>query len=142
RSIEERSRNFRRIDETDDVDRFGCLDFYLCDFVRLDQRVTIRLVLIALGDLIVGDDLTALLAALVISDWTKIFAVQLVELNSLGRFDRVINANRNRNKQKTYVTFPNRSHRGSSMCRKLLTCVCANYQFARSEERRVGEECN
>src|SRR5439155_7338026 len=44
-----------------------------------------------------------------------VVAVQLIELHSLGRFDGVIHANRNRNQQKTYVAFPNRSHRGSSL---------------------------
>src|SRR5581483_647080 len=97
--------------ESDDVDRLCCFDLNLRDLVRLNQRVAVRLILIAFRDLIVAHDLPALLTALVIADRAKVFAVQLIELNFFGRFDRVINANRNRDEQKTYVTLPNRSHR-------------------------------
>jgi hypothetical protein len=48
--------------------------------------------LIALRDLIVCDNLTALLAAFVITDGTEIVAVQLVELNLLARLNGVIDS--------------------------------------------------
>jgi hypothetical protein len=48
----------------------------------------------------------ALLAALVVTDWTKIVAVQLVELNFLAGLDRVVDANGDRNQQESYVALP------------------------------------
>jgi hypothetical protein len=66
--------------------------------------------LIALCDLIVADNLVALLAAFVVTDWTKVLAVQLVELNLFGGFDGVIDANRDGNQQKPNVTLPNGPH--------------------------------
>jgi hypothetical protein len=67
--------------------------------------------LITLRDLIVTDNFTALLAAFVVPDWTIVVAVQLVELNLLAGLDGVVDANRDSNQQKAYVTFPNRSHK-------------------------------
>src|SRR5213079_2752959 len=99
------------IDETDDVDGPRRLDFYFGDLIRFDNRVAIGLVLITFGDLVVADDLTALLTALVITYGAEVVTVKLIELNSLRGFDCVIDANRYRNQQETDVAFPNRSHR-------------------------------
>src|SRR5690348_11902205 len=70
----------------------------------------IGLVLVTLRDLIVGYNFATLLAALIVADWTKVVAVQLVELNLLARLNRVVNANGNRDQQKANMTFPDRSH--------------------------------
>ena len=113
RRIVERARNLFAIDKADDIDRLGGLDLDLGDVVRFDNRITIGFVLVALGDLIVAHDLVALLAALVVADWTKIVAVQLVELNLLAGLDGVVDTNGDGNQQKTYVAFPNRSHKGN-----------------------------
>ena len=113
--VVEHRRDFCFLNEAEDINRARRFDLDLGDLFGLDDRVTIRLVLIAFGDLIVRDDLPALLAALVVTDWTKIVAVQLIELNSLRRFQRVVDANRNRDEQKSNVAFPNRTHRGSSV---------------------------
>src|SRR6185369_13741502 len=94
------------IHEADDVDGLGSLDLNLGDVVRLDYGVTIRLVLIAFRDLIVSNHLIALLAAFVVADWSKIVAVQLVKLNFLAGLDRVVDANGDRNQQKSYVALP------------------------------------
>ena len=82
--IVERARDLFTIDEADDVNSLGRLDLDLRDVVGFDNRVPVGLILIALRDLIVSYDLVTLLAALVVADWTKVVAVQLVELNFLA----------------------------------------------------------
>ena len=84
----------RGVDEADYVHGPGSLNLDLGDVFRLDNRVAIGLVLIAFGDLVVADDLTAFLAALVVSDWTEVILVKLVEVNLFRRLDRVVDANR------------------------------------------------
>jgi hypothetical protein len=59
---------------------------------------------------IVGHYLVALLAAFVIADRAEIVAVQLVELNLLAGFNRVIDTDGYGNQQKTNVALPDRSH--------------------------------
>ena len=110
RSIVERARYLFAIHKTDDVDRLGRFDLDLGDVLRFDDRVAIGLVLVALRDLVVADDFVALLAALVVADWTKIVAVQLVELNLLAGFDSVVDAYRDGNQQEPNVTLPDGPH--------------------------------
>ena len=94
------------IHKADNVDGLSSLDLNLGDVLRFDYGVTIRLVLVAFRDLIVSDNLIALLAALVVTDWTKIVAVQLVELNLLAGLDRVVDANGDCNQLKSYMALP------------------------------------
>src|SRR5882672_121900 len=110
RRIVERRRNFRAIYKPDDVHRFGSFDLDLGDVFGLDDRITIRLVLITLGDLVVGHDLATLLAALVVADRPIVLAVQLIKLNLLGGLDRVIDANGYCYQQEPDMAFPDGSH--------------------------------
>ena len=81
-----------RVDKPDNVHSLGGLDLYFRDVIRFYYRVTIGLVLIALRDLIVCDNLAALLAALVITDRTEIVSVQLIELNLLAGLNGAIDS--------------------------------------------------
>src|SRR5687767_5018473 len=96
RRIVKRGRYFRRIDETHDVDSLGGFDLHFGDVVWFDDGVTVGFVLVALCDLIVGDDLAAFLAALVVADWTVVVAMELVKLDLFRGLDRVIDADGNR----------------------------------------------
>src|SRR5687768_4564400 len=89
-----------------------------------DNRPAFRLVLVALRDLVVGHDFAALLAAFVVADWAIVLAVQLVKLNFLAGFNGVINADRNRNQQKSNVTLPDRSHIGALLPRNYAGDQC------------------
>ena len=110
RRVVECSRNFRAVYEANNINSFGGFDLYLGNIFRLDDRIAIRLILIAFGDLVPGDDLAAFFAALVVANWAVILAMQLIELNLFRSFDRVIDANRNSYQQKPYVAFPDGSH--------------------------------
>ena len=56
------------------------------------------------------DDLAAFFAALVVADGTKVFAMQLIKLNLLGRLDGVVDAYGDGDQEKPDVAFPDGSH--------------------------------
>src|SRR6185436_7599714 len=89
---------------------------------RFDDRVAVRLILVALGDLVIADDLAAFLAALVVADRALVLAVELVKLNLLGRLDSVVDADRNSYQQESDVAFPDGSHCGYLLGAQAFAC--------------------
>src|SRR5258705_773556 len=110
RSVIESCGDLVTVDKTHDVDGLRGFDLYLCDIFRLDDRVAVRFILVAFSDLIVGNDLPTFLATLVVANRTVVFPVQLIELDLFACFKGVVNADRNGDQQKAYMTLPNRSH--------------------------------
>src|ERR1043166_7308015 len=89
--------NFRAVNKAYDIHSFCSLDLYLCDVVRLNDGVTIGLVLVALRNLVIGDYLVAFLAPLVVTDGPIIFSVELIERNFFAGLDCVVDAYRDGN---------------------------------------------
>src|SRR5882762_1324963 len=74
-SIVKSSGNFGTVNKADDVDCLRGFDLNLGYVFGLDNRITIRFVLVALSDLVVGNDLATFLAALIVTNRTIVFAV-------------------------------------------------------------------
>ena len=116
RDIAVRAREIRRLEEcrvdigciheTFDLDDLHTAQLDLIDVVLFKNDVLIRLVLIALDDVLARNGLAALFALLVVANATAAPLVQLAETHPLRGIHRTVDADRDRHQREADVTLP------------------------------------